>query len=196
MRLVGAFLLCVAFLAGPAAAGKRELIRFRGPDGTPGLVDDADKLPPGAVVIERTPLAEIAAEREREAAVEDEAPDAESELDAPTSARPDLERGERCLQYGLSPGCSSEQASQASHWCARAEDVHRAREEAELNHAAAEEAWDDCRTAGGTVPYCSRRRLDAAEHAVEEAERGLEHLQGECREADCLPGWIREGCER
>ena len=48
-------LLALLLAAAPAWAGEA-LIRFRQADGTLGLVDDDDKLPPGAVVLERTPL--------------------------------------------------------------------------------------------------------------------------------------------
>ena len=47
--------LALLLAAAPAWAGD-ELIRFRQADGTLGLVDDDDKLPRGAVVLERTPL--------------------------------------------------------------------------------------------------------------------------------------------
>jgi hypothetical protein len=50
------FLVLALLLAGAPAWADGELIRFRQADGTLGLVDDDDKLPPGAVVLERTPL--------------------------------------------------------------------------------------------------------------------------------------------
>ncbi len=194
MRCASALLLlAVALAAGPAAAGKRELIRFRGPDGTPGLVDDAEKLPPGALVLERSPLPAVTSEdppadEDAERVPEPAAEEAPARLDESAHA-------ERCLQYDLSRGCSDGQLAEAAGWCQRARDVHGARAEAEQALERAEEAYEECRTAGGTVPFCSRRRLDAAEHAVEDAEQGLEQLEQECRSAECLPGWIREDCE-
>jgi hypothetical protein len=210
MRFAAVFLLAAALAAGPAAAGERELIRFRGPDGTPGLVDDADKLPPGAVILERSPLAAVKGQDEPaepedgerrsedpERAPEDgdRAPEP-AEPAAPPAHLDEAERAERCLQYGLSRGCNPREAAEAAGWCSRAQELHRAQEEAEENRVYAEEAYEDCRTASGTVPFCSRRRLDAAERQVEEADRSLERLEDECRSAECLPGWIRESCDR
>jgi len=50
------FVLWALLLAAAPAWAGDELIRFRQADGTLGLVDDDDKLPPGAVVLERTPF--------------------------------------------------------------------------------------------------------------------------------------------
>jgi hypothetical protein len=172
MRSAAAVLLALALGVEPALA--RELIRFRQPDGTLGLVDDPDKLPAGATVLERKSIPELRDEGPAEGTAQ---PDASPAAPAPP------------------PDPRAAEAAEAARWCERARGVHGAREEAEERRDRAEEAYDDCRTAGGTVPYCSRRRLDAAEQALEAAERSLERLEEDCRNAECLPGWIREGCD-
>jgi hypothetical protein len=178
MRGVAATLLVLALGASPALA--RELIRFRQADGTLGLVDDPDKLPPGATVLERKSLPEL---REGSAGPGD--------AEAPPEASPAAPEARSEPRAG-----DGGEAAEAARWCERALAVHGAREQAEARRERAEEAYDACRTAGGTVPYCSRRRLDAAEQAVADAERSLERLEDECRSADCLPGWIRAACDR
>jgi hypothetical protein len=45
-------------------------------------------------------------------------------------------------------------------------------------------------------PYCSERDVEAAEERLEDALAEEEALADDCRRADCLPGWVREGCER
>jgi hypothetical protein len=214
------FLVLALLLAAAPAWADGELIRFRQADGTLGLVDDDDKLPPGAVVLERTPLsrpsepAPAASDpglaEDIDAAAEDEperehrpgrliieprrssAPTAAAEVPVdPEAAR---QNAKLCSRYYLDWDCTESDRQVAADWCQRSTDARglldRAEEELEL----AQEEFDRCDDQSGSY-YCSRIRLDAAVSTFEKEEVAVERLQTECRKADCLPGWTREGCE-
>ena len=205
--------------AAPAWAGD-ELIRFRQADGTLGLVDDDDKLPPGAVVLARTPLG-----RPSEAAPEASAPGLAAEIDdeaegdperehrpgrliieprrsaAPSPAAADpldaevaRDNAALCSRYHLDSDCSESERQVAADWCQRSGDARSLLEQAEEEMELAQEEFDRCDDLSGSY-YCSRIRLDAAQSALAKEEAAVERLQNDCRKEDCLPGWTREGCE-
>ena len=205
--------------AAPAWAGD-ELIRFRQPDGTLGLVDDDDKLPPGAVVLERTPLsrpseaapvasdpglsAEIGAEAEEDSEREHRPgrlilSPSRSSAPAPAAADPlDAEAARDnaalCLRYHLDSGCTESERQVAADWCQRSGEARGLLEQAEEEMELAQEEFDRCDDLSGSY-YCPRIRLDAAQSVLAKEEAAVERLQNECRKEDCLPGWTREGCE-
>jgi hypothetical protein len=182
------FAFCLLLLAG-APAGADELIRFRGPDGNLGLVDHPSKLPPGAVVLERSEKRPARAQPPAAALPEAEADAAETEV------RPEPLSSLSCAHYGLEPGCDPGLVASVGEWCDRGRGARASLESAEEVLAEEEEDFEDCRTAGGTLPYCSRRQLDAAEAALERAEQALQDLEDACRAAGCLPGWVRGDCD-
>lgn len=179
----GALLLLAA-----ASAGAGELIRFRAADGSLGLVDHASKLPPGAIVLERSEK-RVADPRRLPAAP---FPEAEA-VDWP--AQQAKRRSSRCAHYGLPRDCDPGLIASADSWCDRGHGARAALERAGERVAEEEEDYEDCRTASGVMPYCSRHALDAAEAAAEGAEQALQSLEDACRAAGCLPGWVRGGCE-
>jgi hypothetical protein len=203
--------LALLLLAAPASGGD-ELIRFRQADGTLGLVDDDDKLPPGATVLERTPLVRPS---ESPAAAEPEAePDESDETDAlgaepepgtfvieprrgaetPKDAETARENAALCVKYHLDSDCTASEREDAGAWCRRSTEARdlldRAEEELEL----AQEEFDRCDELSGSY-YCPRLRLDAALSTLAREEAAVERMETECRKADCLPGWTRDGCE-
>jgi hypothetical protein len=219
MRIV--LFLALLLVAAPVRSGD-ELIRFRQADGTLGLVDDDDKLPPGAVVLERTPLqrpsdAPAAAEHEDEAEEEaalsaddegDESehtpgtftiePRSEGEVDAAerTPVDPEAARANAslCLRYHLDSDCTDRDREVAAGWCRRSNEVRDLLDRAEEELELAQEEFDRCDDLSGSY-YCSRLRLDAALSTFAKQEVAMERMENECRKEDCLPGWTREGCE-
>jgi hypothetical protein len=211
--------LALLLAAAPAFAGD-ELIRFRQADGTLGLVDDDDKLPPGAVVLERTPLVrpseaapaasdpELAAQIDAEAEGEPEREHRPGRLiieprrsPAPTAAAADpvdaeaaRENGKLCSRYYLDADCTESDRQVAADWCQRSTEVRGLLERAEEELELAQEEFDRCDDQSGSY-YCSRIRLDAALSQQAKEEVAVERLENECRKEDCLPGWTREGCE-
>lgn len=184
MRALAVVLL---LLAVASSAGADELIRFRAADGTLGLVDHPSKVPPGAIVVERSE------KRAPERPPPDEPlPEAAA---APAPAPEPEQSRKRCTEYGLEPGCDPALLETTGSWCQRGLSVRASLEHAEERVADEEEDYANCRTAGGVVPYCSRRQLDLAEANLEGAEQALEELTDACRAAGCLPGWVRAGCE-
>lgn len=206
--------------AAPAWAGD-ELIRFRQADGTLGLVDDDDKLPPGAVVLERTPLGRpseapaasdpgpgLAAEIDAEAEGEPEREHRPGRLiiepsrsDAPSPAAADpldaeaaRENAAVCSRYHLDSDCTESDRQVAANWCQRSGEARGVLEQAEEEMELAEEEFERCDDLSGSY-YCSRIRLDAAQSVLAKEEAAVERLQNDCRKEDCLPGWTREGCE-
>ena len=206
MRSVAAALLLLA----AAAASGGELIQFRAPDGRVGMVDDPSKLPPGVVIIERREKAERAEEPDEPLggasppAQRNEALGGAQRNAAPARARvgeagelgPAQKSGDAavCLHFGLPAECAADQIRSAEGWCERGRDARGRIERAEHSLEQAEEAFDDCETASLRGGYCSRSRLDAAELEAEEAESALGQLEETCRDADCLPGWVRGDC--
>jgi hypothetical protein len=70
--------------------------------------------------------------------------------------------------------------------------VRREREDAEADVETERERYERCQL---VQTYCTERDLDAAEQRLEDALAEEEALVDECRRAECLPGWVREGCE-
>jgi hypothetical protein len=198
MRSVAA----AALLLVATAASGGELIHFRAPDGRAGMVDHPSKLPPGAVVVERREKTERA---EEPAPASEASPPARLDEEA-AAARPGGLGGLRpsgaredaavCLRLGLPGDCSPGQVRGAEHWCERGESARRRVEEAEQALVLAEEERENCETAALRGGYCSENPLEIAEQELEAAERSLSGLEDACRSADCLPGWVRDGCER
>jgi hypothetical protein len=198
MRSVAA----AALLLLATAASGGELIRFRAPDGRVGMVDHPSKLPPGAVVVERREKTERAPEP------------AEERRDAPPPAQQDRRSGRglqarpgdeeetswraadsaECLRFGLPTKCSAGKIQIAENWCERGRDARTRIERAEQGLEQAEESLEDCETASLRGGYCSRGRLEQAEVELEDAEAALAQLESDCRDRDCLPGWVRGDC--
>lgn len=175
-----ALALALAALAPAARAG--ELIRFRTAEGVLGLVDEEEKLPAGATILSREP------KRERPAAPA--GPDEAGEAGA-AALRP----GARTLPAPAAPSEDAppeDEAAGVARWCERATQLRLAREGAEADLEDARERYERCRTA---ATYCSEREVEDAEDRLEESEAREEDLAIECRRADCLPGWVREGCD-
>lgn len=178
---------CLLLLAAlPVAALADELIRFRTPEGVLGLVDHEDKVPPGATILSREPKPSAAGQA---AALETEAP---AEDAAAGSAPPARRRAPRpdVAAATISP---DEEAALVAEWCEQATDLRLAREEAEADVEAERERYERCEF---VESYCSERDLEAAEERLEDALGDEEALVDDCRKAECLPGWVREGCER
>jgi hypothetical protein len=178
--------LLLAALPAPARAG--ELIRFRTSDGVLGLVDEEEKVPPGALILSRDPKPDRAPSGPTPAEAREETGEGAGSLDSgsppgPLRAPPPAARLE-----GAPPG---DEAAAVAEWCERATTVRLAREEAEADAEDARERYERCRTAN---TYCSERDVVAAEERLEDALAEEEALGHECRRADCLPGWVREGC--
>jgi hypothetical protein len=194
--------LLLLLLLGALSAAAAELIRFRTADGLVGLVDHPDKVPPGAEILERRPLPErqpaqplAPAGRETPAEGAAPAPPPAAAEEAPAGPEPDTEL---CARFGLGRGCAAAEVTDARAWCARSGPARRALADAEEGLAAEEEAYERCRSVDGfyPTPHCSRADLERAETAVAEAVAAEEALEEACRTGGCLPGWIREGCER
>jgi hypothetical protein len=207
--------LAVLLAAAPAWSGD-ELIRFRQADGTLGLVDDEDKLPPGAVVLDRKPLARpepSPAAPETDAMADEPAAAAPSgggsfrrvpSTGGPTLIKPreeaalDPEEARRnaaaCTLYHLDSDCTEDERNVAADWCRRGNDARDLYEQAEDELELAQEEFDRCDALSGAY-YCTRLRLDAAVSAFAKEEAAVERLEDDCRKEDCLPGWTREGCE-
>lgn len=191
----------------PAAAG--ELIRYRGPDGVVGFVDDEKRLPPGVEVVSRTPI-----ERAPEPTPPAEDPPAPELAPAPPAASPpaadadDCEtlaspldrvrclgaREARCSHFGLAPGCEPERLATARDWCARGESLRLEIAHEASERDAARESHEACLRRGEPAWRCDGETLDEAERAALVAERRVEALEAQCHEEGCLPGWVREGC--
>jgi hypothetical protein len=203
--------------AAPAWAGD-ELIRFRQADGTLGLVDDDDKLPPGAVVLERTPLgrppeapaasdpglaAEIDTEAEEDSErkhrpgrliIEPSRSPAPSPVASPLDPESARENAALCSRYHLDSDCTEGDRQVAADWCQRSGEARGLLEQAEEEMELAEEEFERCDDLSGSY-YCPRIRLDAAQSVLAKEEAAVERLENDCRKEDCLPGWTREGCE-
>jgi len=164
-------LAAAALLLAATAASGGELIHFRAPDGRIGLVDHLSKLPPGAIVVESRETSERAEEPE-------EAPAGE-----PAPARAD----EGAAEAGP--------VDRARHWCEQGRSARSRIERAEQSLERAEEELDDCEVAALRGGYCTRRWLENAEVELESAEEALSSLEAACRNAECLPGWLRGDCD-
>jgi hypothetical protein len=215
-----ALALVLVHAALPATA--REVIRYRTPDGSIGFVDDEKRLPAGVEVLSRTPLdppaprpAPPAAAAEPAdgqpalaagAAVTPEAgaaaADAEPDADCGTITGP-LEKlrcrsrhEQRCSHFGLSPNCPRDRIAAAEGWCARGGALRDEIASLDDERDAARESLEQCRQRGGMRPDCETDELDLAEAAVRTGERRIEALEEQCHDEGCLPGWVREGCDR
>jgi len=191
MRALAAAFLLVLASALPTAALADELIRFRTPDGVLGLVDHADKVPPGATILSREPKPTAAG---RAAALEPAAEAEHGVSDEPAEEAPPRAR-RRPPRPGVPTASASpdEEAALVADWCEQATDLRLAREEAEADVEAERERYERCEMVDA---YCSERDVEAAEERLDDALAEEEALADDCRRADCLPGWIREGCER
>ena len=179
MRRLALSLLLV--LALPAAAG--DLIRFRAKDGTLGMVDHPSKLPPGARVIDQ-----------RAATVSK--PDLEP-APAPASAGSSSDRGLRRRSpepFAAVPASASPEPSDSGTWCDRGHRAHEAIEEAQRWVEVDTERLDECNDSPRRDCDWLERQLEGRERTLERAERRLADLEAECRDAGCLPGWIRGDC--
>jgi hypothetical protein len=197
----------------PAAAG--ELIRYRGPDGSVGFVDDEKRLPPGVEVVSRTPIerAPAPAPPPVPRASEATAPEPGQAPAPPTSATPEADaddcdtlasplerircvgaREARCSHFGLSPGCEPAQIAAARDWCARGEALRAEIADVTDERDAARERHEACLRRGEREWRCDGEALEEAERAALVAERRVEALEAQCHEEGCLPGWVREGC--
>jgi hypothetical protein len=193
MRVLAAVLLLASL---PSAALADELIRFRTPDGVLGLVDHEDKVPPGATILSRDPKPTPAA-RVADPGVDAGAGGTYEEsgpLGAPRDSEPAPARRRRgpspsALAEGASP---DEEAAAVAEWCEQSTALRREREDAEADVETERERFERCEL---VQTYCSERDLDAAEQRLEDALTEEEAIADECRRAECLPGWIREGCE-
>jgi hypothetical protein len=165
------------------------------------MVDHPSKLPPGAVVVERREKTERAAEP----AAPEPPPPARWDGEAaearpaghgglPASSRP--EDAAVCIRLGLPEDCSADQVRSAEHWCESGQRARLRVEEAERALERAEEDLENCEIASLRGGYCSEGRLEHAQLELEDAERSLDGLEGSCRNADCLPGWVRDDCAR
>ena len=147
-------LLALLLAAAPAWAGD-ELIRFRQADGTLGLVDDDDKLPPGAVVLERTPLARPSrgagrlrpgprrgdrrgsggrlADEHRPGTliIEPRRSAAPSATELPVDAEAARGNAALCSRYHLDSDCTESDRAVAADWCQRSGDARSLLEQAE-----------------------------------------------------------------
>jgi hypothetical protein len=178
MRIV--LFLALLLVAAPAWSGD-ELIRFRQADGTLGLVDDDDKLPPGAVVLERTPLQRPS---ESPATTEDEA--APSADDGSAAADDDDEEGGEAEH---TPGTFTIEPSSGVEVGAAGRtpvDPEAARANASLcmrYHLDSDCTEGDRQVAAG---WC--RRSNEARDLLDRAEEELELAQEEFDRCDDLSG--------
>ncbi len=178
------FLFCL-LLACPALAD--ELIRFRMADGTIGLVDDEKKLPVGAIVESRKPLAAMRGEAARVAALSAPAATAaEATTHAATRAP-----GEYCAHFGLAAGCLVQHVDEATTWCERGAASRRKHDALDKNAALEWASYDACRERGAT---CTRSGLSQAEQKLAKAERTAEKLSEQCLDEGCRAAWLRMDC--
>jgi|GEM_PF-6173902 len=190
MRALALAPVLAALLASAALSASgdgSELIRFRTADGVLGLVDAEEKVPPGATILSREPKLRRAAPAGEAAA----APAAPARPPAAAAPVPWLHEGGP--REGDEPPPSSDEEAAAAYWCRQGRSRREAREQAEAWLVAAQERYERCRYA---TEYCSMGEVEAAEARVEDASADEEALAEACRRAECLPGWIREGCER
>jgi hypothetical protein len=176
-----ALALAVLLSAAPAPAG--DLIRFRAPDGTIGMVDSPAKLPPGAQVLGVSTPTKRAPDDDTSAGSQEHARDAL--LDPGSEPR----SGARRMHAPASSGDSGASASSAG-WCSRGRSATDRVARAEERLASAEEAYDRCDD-GGRLRECSRGSLDAAERELANAEENLSRVEADCRSSGCDPGWLR-----
>jgi len=219
MRLPLLALVLLLAAAVPARAG--ELIRYRTADGSIGFVDDEKRLPPGVEVLSRTPL-DPPAPKPAPAPEAAAAPDPAAEpLAAGAAVAPPLSaaaagadadcetlgnllektrcrsaREKRCSHYGLPARCTPAEVLAAEDWCARGAALREEIASFDDERDAARNRLELCRRSGGVRPDCETDELDEAEGAVRTGERRIEALEEQCHDEGCLPGWVREGCER
>ncbi|HEX2485663.1 MAG TPA: hypothetical protein VHQ66_10200 [Myxococcota bacterium] len=180
MRRLALSLLLV--LALPAAAG--DLIRFRAKDGTLGMVDHPSKLPPGARVIDQR-AATVSKPDPEPAAAPAPAP--------PSSSGRGLGR-DTPAPFASVPASPGESGVDSGMWCDRGHRAHEAIEEAQRWVEVDTERLDECNDSPRRDCDWLERQLEGRERTLERAERRLADLEAECRDAGCLPGWIRGDC--
>lgn len=209
-----AMLALVLALAGAGSALRAdagELVRYRLPDGSVGLTDDASKLPPGALVESRRKPTSSPSASPATAAEPVAPPAAPAEATPPPVTPPEAtpagegrvvaapldvtsfgsDRAPRCRRYDLPPTCSARELELADGWAHRG---WRARDDltrAEGALAAEEDRYEWCKS--HTVrPICPDEDVERAKEKVAVAERALDTLEEHCRHEGCLPGWLRE----
>jgi hypothetical protein len=79
-------------------------------------------------------------------------------------------------------------------WCDRGHRAHEAIEEAQRWVEVDTERLDECNDSPRRDCDWLERQLEGRERTLERAERRLADLEAECRDAGCLPGWIRGDC--
>ncbi len=214
MHILVALLLLV--LGGSALGG--ELVRYRAVDGSLGFVDDERRLPPGAVVLSRTPLSPPTAAAEAPSVDDAEAGVTDAgegigeatgtllvatdpgDCNAYTARSEQLrcwqERGERCTHFGMALRCAPEDIEAAEDWCQRGESLRTEQPPIEEFLAEAVESHRACKSSARPGGDCSRDEVAEAERAAEVWELRLAALEEQCQEQGCLPGWVRESCEQ
>lgn len=218
MHIVVALLL-LAF-AGSAMSG--ELVRYRSADGSLGFVDDERRLPPGSVVLSRTPLSSPSAPAEvalpeaaetpvaadsiadgeaggpntDEASIPGEVAECSSHANRADQLRCWRERGERCTHFGMTLRCALADLDAARSWCDRGEMLRSEQPPIQDQLADAVESLRACKSGAPLGGDCSRDDLDEAERAAEVWDLRFAALEEQCQEQGCLPGWVRESCAR
>jgi hypothetical protein len=218
MHIVVALLLLA--VAGSAMGG--ELVRYRSPDGSLGFVDDERRVPPGSVVLSRSPLsapspptdtalsnpAEMAvftdsiADGELDGPSTDDAPipsdvaECGSYADRSDQLRCWRERGAHCTHFGMALRCAPADIAAAQSWCERGELLRSEQTPIEEQLADAVESLRACKSGARPGGDCPRDDVDEAERAAEVWDLRFTALEEQCQEQGCLPGWVRESCER
>jgi hypothetical protein len=104
-------------------------------------------------------------------------------------------REKRCSHYGLPARCTPAEILAAEDWCARGAALREEIASYDDERDAARDRLELCRRNGGMRPDCETDELDEAEDQVRLGERRVQALEEQCHEEECLPGWVREGCE-
>jgi hypothetical protein len=82
-------------------------------------------------------------------------------------------------------------------WCDRGRRAHQDVEDAVQRVEGATERLEECEDSPRHGACAGpRHSLETAEDALERTERKLEDLEGSCRDAGCLPGWLRGDCRQ
>jgi hypothetical protein len=180
--------IVVAGASAPMRADAGELVHFRLPDGSVGLVDDPSKVPPGAVIETRPAAASPTVSPTPKAATGYKLPQPH---DGYWSDGVEAARGlsDRCRRFELPPGCSEDEVSWAGSWAARAEKLRTEIKQAEEHVDWYQRSYDECDRSAARV--CSTRQVDHAKEELAARESALDALEEECKREGCLPGWLR-----
>jgi len=184
MRLLKPWILWVSLVVA-ASSHADELIRYRLPSGEIGFADRRSSVPEGAQVLEIEAL-----------------PDPPTPADPRRSPARDTRRGAGS-DVDATRAAEAAEAAQAETWALermRLEDAIRTAEQAILDAKGHvhRQCW---RKSGSRGRYekdgprsCAEAasRLEEAEKALDSAREERAGLEDRCREAGCLPGWIRD----